>query len=203
MCSLWLQTQKAGSAVSYDIHYWIGSESTQDEQGAAAVYTIQLDEFLGSTPVQHREVQNHESDTFRGYFKQGIMWVKMLSQLAIIYGHLKEIIKIITLSCLAIKKVEWHQAWGTLKPTPMMWRDCFMSKGGKEWLQRRWATLPRGYVTFWRRGSRAERVLYVWICFRWRWAGRASTSAMCFCWTWARPSFSGMDPSVTDRKSLK
>lgn len=77
MCSLWLQTQKAGSAVSYDIHYWIGSESTQDEQGAAAVYTIQLDEFLGSTPVQHREVQNHESDTFRGYFKQGIMWVKM------------------------------------------------------------------------------------------------------------------------------
>lgn len=34
----------------------------------------------------------------------------MLSQLAIIYGHLKEIIKIITLSCLAIKKVEWHQA---------------------------------------------------------------------------------------------
>uniref|UniRef100_A0A671YEW6 Advillin n=1 Tax=Sparus aurata TaxID=8175 RepID=A0A671YEW6_SPAAU len=67
---------KAGSAVSYDIHYWIGSESTQDEQGAAAVYTIQLDEFLGSTPVQHREVQNHESDTFRGYFKQGIIYKK-------------------------------------------------------------------------------------------------------------------------------
>uniref|UniRef100_A0A671YGI6 Advillin n=1 Tax=Sparus aurata TaxID=8175 RepID=A0A671YGI6_SPAAU len=63
-------------AVSYDIHYWIGSESTQDEQGAAAVYTIQLDEFLGSTPVQHREVQNHESDTFRGYFKQGIIYKK-------------------------------------------------------------------------------------------------------------------------------
>uniref|UniRef100_A0A671YEZ8 Advillin n=1 Tax=Sparus aurata TaxID=8175 RepID=A0A671YEZ8_SPAAU len=61
---------------SYDIHYWIGSESTQDEQGAAAVYTIQLDEFLGSTPVQHREVQNHESDTFRGYFKQGIIYKK-------------------------------------------------------------------------------------------------------------------------------
>lgn len=67
------QTNKVCSALSYDIHYWIGSQSTQDEQGAAAVYTIQLDEFLGCTPVQHREVQNHESDTFRGYFRQGIM----------------------------------------------------------------------------------------------------------------------------------
>ena len=71
---LWfVQTQKVGSALSYDIHYWIGSASSQDEQGAAAVYTIQLDEFLDCTPVQHREVQNHESDAFRGYFKQGIM----------------------------------------------------------------------------------------------------------------------------------
>lgn len=67
------QTQKVSSFSSYDIHYWIGSMSTQDEQGAAAVYAIQLDEFLRCAPVQHREVQNHESDTFRGYFKQGIM----------------------------------------------------------------------------------------------------------------------------------
>lgn len=68
-----VQTQKTRSSLCYDIHYWIGSQSTQDEQGAAAVYTLQLDEFLGSTPVQHREVQEHESDAFRGYFKQGIM----------------------------------------------------------------------------------------------------------------------------------
>lgn len=70
------QTQKVSSSLSYDIHYWIGSRSTQDEQGAAAVYAIQLDEFLGCAPVQHREVQNHESDTFRGYFKQGIIYKK-------------------------------------------------------------------------------------------------------------------------------
>ncbi|XP_028261392.1 advillin isoform X2 [Parambassis ranga] len=50
--------------------------SSQDEQGAAAIYTIQLDEFLGSTPVQHREVQDHESDAFKGYFKQGIIYKK-------------------------------------------------------------------------------------------------------------------------------
>nr|XP_015815194.2 advillin [Nothobranchius furzeri]XP_015815195.2 advillin [Nothobranchius furzeri] len=71
-----LYTQKLKGAVSFNIHYWIGSESSQDEQGAAAVYTIQLDEFLGSTPVQYREVQNYESDTFRGYFKQGIIYKK-------------------------------------------------------------------------------------------------------------------------------
>uniref|UniRef100_A0A8C9WV65 Advillin n=1 Tax=Sander lucioperca TaxID=283035 RepID=A0A8C9WV65_SANLU len=75
-CYVLLYTQKVSSSLRYDIHYWIGSESTQDEQGAAAVYTIQLDEFLGSTPVQHREVQGHESDAFRGYFKQGVIYKK-------------------------------------------------------------------------------------------------------------------------------
>ncbi|XP_037630867.1 advillin [Sebastes umbrosus] len=75
-CYILLSTQKVSSSLCYDIHYWIGSQSSQDEQGAAAVYTIQLDEFLGSTPVQHREVQNHESDCFRGYFKQGVICKK-------------------------------------------------------------------------------------------------------------------------------
>uniref|UniRef100_A0A8B9R7H4 Advillin n=1 Tax=Astyanax mexicanus TaxID=7994 RepID=A0A8B9R7H4_ASTMX len=69
-------TKKVGGSLSYDIHYWIGSESSQDEQGAAAVYTIQLDDFLGSAPVQHREVQHHESSSFCGYFKQGIIYKK-------------------------------------------------------------------------------------------------------------------------------
>ena len=68
-----LQTQKSGATARYDIHFWIGSASSQDEQGAAVIYTVQLDDFLGSSPIQHREVQNHESDAFRGYFKNGIM----------------------------------------------------------------------------------------------------------------------------------
>uniref|UniRef100_A0A8C8IIB1 HP domain-containing protein n=1 Tax=Oncorhynchus tshawytscha TaxID=74940 RepID=A0A8C8IIB1_ONCTS len=67
---------ESSGSLSYDIHYWIGSQSSQDEQGAAAVYTIQLDEFLGSGPIQHREAQNHESDAFRGYFKQGVIYKK-------------------------------------------------------------------------------------------------------------------------------
>uniref|UniRef100_W5LRA9 Advillin n=1 Tax=Astyanax mexicanus TaxID=7994 RepID=W5LRA9_ASTMX len=75
-CYVLLCTKKVGGSLSYDIHYWIGSESSQDEQGAAAVYTIQLDDFLGSAPVQHREVQHHESSSFCGYFKQGIIYKK-------------------------------------------------------------------------------------------------------------------------------
>ncbi|XP_061522541.1 villin-1 isoform X2 [Phycodurus eques] len=66
-------SQNMGAA---DIHYWIGNTSSQDEQGAAAVYVTQLDEHLGGAPVQHREVQGHESARFRGYFKNGIIYKK-------------------------------------------------------------------------------------------------------------------------------
>ncbi|XP_038159441.1 advillin [Cyprinodon tularosa] len=75
-CYVLLFTQKLKSSLSYNVHFWIGSESSQDEQGAAAVYTIQLDDFLGSAPVQYREVQHNESDTFKGYFKNGIIYKK-------------------------------------------------------------------------------------------------------------------------------
>lgn len=92
------------SALSYDIHYWIGSQSSQDEQGAAAVYTIQLDEFLGSTPVQHREVQSHESDTFRGYFKQGIMWASECKQKTASWTDSKKKNKVIITALFSFKK---------------------------------------------------------------------------------------------------
>uniref|UniRef100_A0A8B9LZ23 Villin-like n=1 Tax=Astyanax mexicanus TaxID=7994 RepID=A0A8B9LZ23_ASTMX len=58
---------------SMDIHYWIGNGSSQDEQGAAAIYVTQLDEYLGGSPVQHRDVQGYESAKFRGHFTQNIM----------------------------------------------------------------------------------------------------------------------------------
>lgn len=70
-----LQTRKTGSSFSYHVHYWLGKDSSQDEQGAAAAYTIQMDDHLGSVAVQHREVQGYESETFRAYFKQGLMYV--------------------------------------------------------------------------------------------------------------------------------
>lgn len=67
------QIHKTGSTLSYDIHYWIGQNSSQDEQGAAAIYTTQMDDYLKGRAVQHREVQGNESETFRSYFKQGLV----------------------------------------------------------------------------------------------------------------------------------
>ncbi|KAM6078165.1 villin-1 isoform 2-T4 [Theristicus caerulescens] len=75
-CYILLSTRKTGSNFSYNIHYWLGKESSQDEQGAAAIYTTQMDDYLGTVAVQHREVQGHESETFRAYFKQGLIYKK-------------------------------------------------------------------------------------------------------------------------------
>uniref|UniRef100_A0A8C7GBG5 Villin-1 n=1 Tax=Oncorhynchus kisutch TaxID=8019 RepID=A0A8C7GBG5_ONCKI len=64
------------SSFTYDIHFWLGKDTSNDEQGAAAIYTTMMDEHLGGVAVQHREAQGYESDTFRGYFKQGIIYKK-------------------------------------------------------------------------------------------------------------------------------
>uniref|UniRef100_A0A3B3ZM81 HP domain-containing protein n=1 Tax=Periophthalmus magnuspinnatus TaxID=409849 RepID=A0A3B3ZM81_9GOBI len=65
-----------GQGQNSDIHYWIGNSSSQDEQGAAAIYVTQLDEHLGGSPVQHREVQRYESARFKSYFKNGLIYKK-------------------------------------------------------------------------------------------------------------------------------
>ncbi|XP_011674669.1 gelsolin-like protein 2 [Strongylocentrotus purpuratus] len=52
----------------YDVHFWIGKHSTQDEYGTAAYKTVELDHFLDDKPVQHREVMDYESDLFKTYF---------------------------------------------------------------------------------------------------------------------------------------
>lgn len=54
-----------------------GDDCTQDESGAAAIFTIQIDDYLGGKPIQYREVQGYESRTFSGYFKTGLKYMVM------------------------------------------------------------------------------------------------------------------------------
>ncbi|CAL8320277.1 unnamed protein product [Merluccius merluccius] len=65
-----LYTRKISSSFTYDVHYWLGASSSQDEQAAAAFCTTMMDEALRGVAVQHRETQRYESDLFRGYFKR-------------------------------------------------------------------------------------------------------------------------------------
>ena len=43
----------------------------------AAYKTVELDDSLGGAPVQHREVQNHESKLFISYFPKGVQYVEL------------------------------------------------------------------------------------------------------------------------------
>uniref|UniRef100_A0A8C8JPH9 Gelsolin n=1 Tax=Oncorhynchus tshawytscha TaxID=74940 RepID=A0A8C8JPH9_ONCTS len=67
--------QRSGH-LQYDLHFWQGDDCTQDESGAAAIFTIQIDDYLGGKPIQYREVQGYESRTFSGYFKTGLKYMK-------------------------------------------------------------------------------------------------------------------------------
>jgi len=67
-----LNTYKVGNAFKFDVHFWLGSETTLDEAGTAAYKTVELDTLLDDVPVQHREVEGYESQLFLSYFPKGI-----------------------------------------------------------------------------------------------------------------------------------
>ncbi|KAF9311011.1 hypothetical protein BG003_007893 [Podila horticola] len=61
--------KKDSDAILHDIHFWLGEETTQDEAGTAAYKTVELDDYLDGRPIQHREVQGHESKQMLSYFR--------------------------------------------------------------------------------------------------------------------------------------
>ncbi|XP_004922200.1 gelsolin [Bombyx mori] len=72
-----LNTTGDKDRLTWDIHFWLGSRTSQDEAGAAAILTVNLDDeqFQGSA-VQHREVQYYESKEFLEYFSPAIRYLK-------------------------------------------------------------------------------------------------------------------------------
>jgi len=63
-----LYTYKKEDKILYDVHFWLGQYTTQDEYGTAAYKTVELDDYLGGLPVQYREVQGFESEKFLALF---------------------------------------------------------------------------------------------------------------------------------------
>ncbi|KAI1724296.1 gelsolin repeat domain-containing protein [Ditylenchus destructor] len=68
-----LHTKNPGD---WDVHFWLGRDTSQDEMGTAAIKTVELDDSLSGLPVQYREVQDHESALFLSYFKDGIIYLQ-------------------------------------------------------------------------------------------------------------------------------
>jgi len=70
-----LNTHKApppSDKLLWNVHFWLGAHTTQDEAGTAAYKTVELDDKLRGAAVQYREVQGHESEEFAKLFPNGI-----------------------------------------------------------------------------------------------------------------------------------
>ena len=75
-----LLTKLRDTALEWDIHFWLGNETSQDEAGVAAYKTVELDDSLGGAPIQYREVQKHESKKFLDMFPGKIGFLVYLVQ---------------------------------------------------------------------------------------------------------------------------
>jgi len=60
--------EDGGDERKYNVHFWLGEHTTQDEAGSAAIKTVELDDKLGDLPVQYRQVQGHETKEWLSIF---------------------------------------------------------------------------------------------------------------------------------------
>lgn len=69
------ETGKLTDQLAWDVHFWLGKDTSIDERGVAAYKTVELDDLLDDGPVQHRETMSNESPLFQSYFKSGIQYL--------------------------------------------------------------------------------------------------------------------------------
>jgi len=124
------EDKSKSNKLSSDIYYWSGSTSSQDEVGAAAILSVQLDDALGGSPVQHKETQDHESRAFLDLFKPSIRYLpggvnSGFNHAEINAGGEKKLYQIKGKKNIRVKQVE-------LKVSSMNQGDCFILDTGKE-----------------------------------------------------------------------
>ena len=116
----------------YDVYFWLGSETTQDEAGTAAYKTVELDDLLGDEPVQYREVEGNESKGFLSLFpKMTVMKGGVESG----FNHVKpkEYKPRLLHVCGFGKKVQVYEV--PLKPESLNNSDCFVLDAGLQLFQ--------------------------------------------------------------------
>lgn len=61
---------------TYTAHHWIGSQSSQDEYGAAAILTVKLASIVGQKVNIYQEWEANESVLLLSYFPQGVQYLE-------------------------------------------------------------------------------------------------------------------------------
>lgn len=60
---------------TYTAHHWIGSQSSQDEYGAAAILVVKLASLIGQKVNIYQEWEANESVLFLSYFPSGVQYL--------------------------------------------------------------------------------------------------------------------------------
>ena len=58
-----------------DIHLWLGQKTGVEEQGAASIMAVELDNIVGGQAALHRQVQHHEPPSFAAAFSNQLTYL--------------------------------------------------------------------------------------------------------------------------------